>query len=63
MASEEYASLLAKLQSNGKSANSTFDKVLLTTPADVDAKIDAVGKLQLLLDTKEFEVGAHRVNT
>ncbi|CAE6428959.1 unnamed protein product [Rhizoctonia solani] len=39
MASEEYASLLAKLQSN-----------------DVDAKIDAVGKLQPLLDTEGFEL-------
>ncbi|KAF8741306.1 CLASP N terminal, partial [Rhizoctonia solani] len=39
MASEEYASLLAKLQGN-----------------DVDAKIDAVGKLQPLLDTEGFEL-------
>ncbi|CAE6430854.1 unnamed protein product [Rhizoctonia solani] len=39
MSSEEYESLLAKLQGN-----------------DVDAKIDAVGKLQLLLDTEEFEL-------
>ncbi|KAH7345258.1 clasp N terminal-domain-containing protein [Rhizoctonia solani] len=39
MSSEEYASLLAKLQGN-----------------DVDAKIDAVGKLQSLLDTEGFEL-------
>ncbi|KAJ1311708.1 hypothetical protein OPQ81_010180 [Rhizoctonia solani] len=39
MSSEEYVSVLAKLQGN-----------------DVDAKIDAVGKLQLLLDTDGFEL-------
>ncbi|CUA77554.1 Protein STU1 [Coccidioides immitis RS] [Rhizoctonia solani] len=39
MSSEEYASLLAKLQGS-----------------DVDAKIDAVGKLQSLLNTEEFEL-------
>ncbi|CAE6524060.1 unnamed protein product [Rhizoctonia solani] len=39
MSSEEYASLLAKLQGN-----------------DVDAKIDAVVKLQALLDTEGFEL-------
>ncbi|KAG8713688.1 suppressor of tub2 mutation [Ceratobasidium sp. 395] len=39
MSSEEYASLLAKVQGN-----------------DVDAKIDAVGKLLPLLDTEEFEL-------
>ncbi|CAE7123154.1 unnamed protein product [Rhizoctonia solani] len=39
MSSEEYVSILAKLQGN-----------------DVDAKIDAVGKLQVLLDTEGFEL-------
>lgn len=56
MSAEEYAALLAKLQGNGKCLSCLHSGCIDRTYPDVDAKIDAVGKLQVLLDTEGFEV-------